>query len=70
MTAPERKARRLLPVFQMLTNVGSIIHLVHKYNIGHKTKEQVLNKNSSKYINEQGNIGVLIFSTPDRVPAS
>ena len=54
MTVPERKLCRPLPASQKLTNLGSIIHLVHKYNIGHKMKEEeMLTKNLHKCLNEQ-----------------
>lgn len=32
---------------------GSIIHLVHKYNIGHRTKGEMLTKNVNECLTEQ-----------------
>lgn len=53
MIAPERKVCRPHSDFSKLTNLGSIIYLVHKYNIGHKTREEMLTKNVGECLTEQ-----------------
>lgn len=63
MIAPEGKVCRPHPAFPKLTNLGGIIlvHLMHKYNIGHKTREETLIKNVSNCLIEKSNIDIFFY---------
>lgn len=72
MNAPERKVCNPHPVFLKLTSLGSITHFVHKYNIGHKTIEEIVTKNLSECSIKQKKllIHLFIFPTPNPMQAS